>query len=32
MGKKTTDRRPLLDALFGKSGLLACHDEASLAQ
>jgi len=30
MGKKSTDRKPLLDALFGPSGLLACDDEASL--
>jgi len=29
-GKKSTDRKPLLDVLFGKCGLLACDDEASL--
>jgi len=29
-GQKSTDRKPLLDALFGKSGLLACDDKASL--
>jgi len=27
IGKKSTDRKPLLDALFGTSGLLACDDE-----